>query len=91
MLTVGEMIILVIPRRKSYTAHFAASRWIFLQLHRRLMTSGSRMIPPRGHGLAPRVAEAAESSLGLRLFFFFFVVLHVESPYPAEAVFSEHF
>ena len=47
---------------------------------------GSRMILPCGQGIALRVAEAAECSLGLR---FFFVVLYVESTYPAAAVFFE--
>ena len=47
------------------------------------------MIPPRGHGVAPRVTEASQRSLRVRLVFF--VVLCVESPYPAAAVFSGYF
>ena len=70
--TAKEMIIMVIPQSEGYDVPLAVSRWIFLQLHRRPMTSGSLMIPPHGHGVAPRVAEAAEGSLGVRLVFSLF-------------------
>ena len=86
MLTAREVIIVVIPRKKGYAAVLVISLWILFELLCRPMTSGYRMIPPRGHGVAPRVTEAAECSLGFGFFFFF---LYVESRSPVVAVFSE--